>query len=74
MSDERRKFQRIVVDKHAEVRFDSSTIQCELMDISFKGAMLYFEHNQECPKVGQHMSLNPVRLVLTFGCTGKGVV
>lgn len=54
--DERRHFQRIAIAKHAEVIVDGNAVPCNLIDISFKGALLAFDGT--VPEIGQTVDLH----------------
>ena len=53
---ERRRFPRIVLERAATLSVDGQTIDCVLMDISLKGALLSFDVDWQ-PEIGKRIDL-----------------
>ena len=53
---ERRRFQRIELERAATISVDHQTIECELIDISLKGALIKFNSDWQ-PEIGKRVDL-----------------
>ena len=53
---ERRRFQRIRLERAATITVDGRAIACELVDISLKGALLSYDHDW-APEIGRRTDL-----------------
>lgn len=53
---ERRRFQRIELERAATLSVDGRTIDCELIDISLKGALVRFNEDWQ-PEIGKRVDI-----------------